>query len=98
HGAARAKCAQSAVEAADALLLCICVVLVWHELTADLRHSTPSSLAASAVPRTRERILPKATSRERDVSSPKGANPQSSVVPNRSRGMYSAASSTRSLT
>ena len=47
-----------------------------------VRHHLPSmSCAASAVPSTRARILAKAVSRLVDVSSQKGENPQSSVVP-----------------
>ena len=60
--------------------------------------SPPISSAASAVPSTRARIFAKAVSRVVDVSSLNGENPQSSVVPSWSSGMYSAASSTRSRT
>src|SRR5713101_3816468 len=58
----------------------------------------PMALAARAVPRTRAWILAKAVSRLVEVLSKKGANPQSSVVPSCSAGMYSDASSTRSRT
>jgi hypothetical protein len=64
----------------------------------DASYAAPSILAASSVPTTRDRILLNAVSRERDESSLKGANPQSSVVPKRSSEMYSAASRIRSLT
>src|SRR5713101_49013 len=58
----------------------------------------PRSSSASFVPTTRARILAKAVSRLVEVSSLKGENPQSSVVPSCSTGMYSAASMTRSRT
>src|SRR3984957_13085792 len=58
----------------------------------------PRASAASAVPATRARILANAVSRVVDVSSQNGENPQSSVVPSCSTGMYSAASRTRSRT
>ena len=58
----------------------------------------PITSAASAVPSTRERIFANAVSRLVDVSSLNGENPQSSVVPSCSTGMYSAASRVRSLT
>src|ERR1700675_716077 len=58
----------------------------------------PNASAASAVPRTRARILANAFSRVVDVSSQNGENPQSSVVPSCSTGMYCAASRTRSRT
>src|SRR5262249_6057172 len=67
-------------------------------LVATVHHATPSSRLASAVPSTRARILPNATSRGRDTSSQNGENPQSSVVPSCGTGMYLAASSTRSRT
>ena len=53
---------------------------------------------ASSVPTTRARIFSKAVSLVLEVSSLKGAKPQSSVVPSCSIGMYSTASSTRSRT
>src|SRR5512134_3434782 len=56
------------------------------------------SRAARTVPNTRAWIFAKAVSRLVDVSSLKGENPQSSVVPSCSIGMYSAASSVRSRT
>ena len=56
------------------------------------------SVAASAVPSTRARIFANAVSRVVDVSSQNGENPQSSVVPSCSSGMYSAASRMRSRT
>src|SRR2546421_1706134 len=76
---------------------------LWHRLfpggvIRKLAHPARSFRAASAVPATRERILANAVSRSVEVSSEKGAKPQSSVVPSRSSGMYSAASSTRSRT
>ncbi len=46
------------------------------------RRHTPSSREASSVPSTLARILLKAISRPVEVSSAKGAKPQSSVVPN----------------
>src|SRR5919112_1962146 len=61
-------------------------------------HQRSSISDASAVPRTRARILANAVSRLVDVSSLKGENPQSSVVPSCSTGMYSAASRIRSRT
>ena len=67
-------------------------------VVAGRHHPTPSSFDARAVPSTRARIFAKAVSRVVDVSSQKGANPQSSVVPSCSSGMYSAASRTRSRT
>jgi hypothetical protein len=48
---------------------------------------------ARTVPSTRARIFANAVSRLVEVSSLKGANPQSSVVPSCSTGMYFAASS-----
>src|SRR6267378_1805254 len=54
--------------------------------------------SASFVPSTRARILAKAVSRVVEVLSLKGENPQSSVVPSCSMGMYPDASSTRSQT
>src|SRR5438445_11592514 len=51
---------------------------------------TPSAFAASCVPATRARIFANAVSRGGDVSSPNGANPQSSVVPQCSGGVTSA--------
>jgi hypothetical protein len=50
------------------------------------------------VPSTRAAIFAKAMSREVEVSSANGEKPQSSQVPSRLGGMYSAASRTRSLT
>src|SRR5207253_1566475 len=64
-----------------------------------VRHERPPTASpARAVPRTRASTFAKAVSRLMDVLSKKGANPQSSVVPSWSAGMYSAASSTRSRT
>ena len=51
-----------------------------------------------SVPSTRARIFANAVSREVDVSSPNGENPQSSVVPRCSGSMNRAASRTRSRT
>ena len=48
------------------------------------------------MPSTRARIFAKAVSRLVEVSSQKGENPQSSVVPSCSTGMYRAASRIRS--
>src|SRR6267378_1318447 len=63
------------------------------------RHSRPPrNLSVSLVPSTLALILAKAVSRLVEVSSLKGENPQSSVVPSCSIGRYSAASSTRSRT
>lgn len=59
---------------------------------------TPSCRAARSVPSTRAAILANAMSRDVDVSSANGENPQSSQVPSRSTGMYCAALSTRSRT
>src|ERR1700730_1237737 len=58
--------------------------------------SPPISCSASFVPSTRARILANAVSRLVEVSSLKGENPQSSVVPRGSTGIYSTASSTLS--
>src|SRR6202040_351292 len=63
-----------------------------------LHHPPPSISAASTVPSTRARIFSNAVSRVVEVSSQKGENPQSSVVPSCPTGMYSAASRTRSRT
>src|ERR1700704_1231046 len=61
------------------------------------RHLLPPIIfSASAVPATRALILAKAASRVVEVLSLKGENPQSSVVPSCSMGMYSEASSIRS--
>src|SRR5271167_1983520 len=62
------------------------------------RTQTLRAMDASSVPSTRFRILANAISREVDVSSAKGENPQSSVVPSDSIGINWAASSTRSRT
>jgi len=59
-----------------------------------------AALAAHAQgsPSTRLLTFAKAVAREVDVSSAKGEKPQSSIVPNDSIGISSAASSTRSRT
>ncbi len=54
--------------------------------------------SANFVPWTRAWILSKAICLDVDLSSLNGENPQSSVVPNCSIGIYSAASKTRSHT
>src|SRR4030081_1209123 len=62
-------------------------------------HYLPAIIsAARAVPSTRARIFSKAVSRLVEMSSQKGENPQSSVVPSCSIGIYFAASRTRSRT
>ena len=61
-----------------------------EELLFVVRHQrAPITSAASAVPSTREWIFANAVSRLVDVSSLNGENPQSSVVPSCSSGMYS---------
>src|SRR5271157_3022504 len=69
-----------------------------HSYAVTRQPQTPRTVDASAVPSTRLRILANAVSREVEVSSAKGENPQSSVVPSDSTGIQSAASRTRSRT
>src|SRR5271169_5169747 len=69
-----------------------------NHATTKETHRRTSTVDASAVPSMRLRILANAVSREVEVSSAKGENPQSSVVPSDSTGMNSTASSTRSRT
>src|SRR5688572_21379496 len=56
-------------------------------IVVGLHYRPPIRSAARAVPRTRARIFAKAVSRLVDVSSLKGENPQSSVVPSCSTGI-----------